>query len=364
MPALFNSGMFVRQPAWHKLGVVLDDYPVDWADARTKAGLLWEPTLRPVYEIMGNPACDECGSAIGDPHSITCTTGVLLDGEMNLVSPEDAAARFVEIAGKKRVVRNDDFSTLGIVSDKWSPVLHETMGEVVEEILGLGAKFETTIVVNEGRQVAALCYLDEPVQVANDDSDTLPFLALLNDHSGEGAFKILYTSVRVVCWNTYQMAAMQGDRHGRVFTFNHVGDVKGRIDEAKAALGGLRQETAEWIDMANDLYTLKLTDEAKSVADFMHDMPGLASPREHGKPTSDLVEENVQRARKVFKAMYFDSITCDAHRGTALGIVDAAVEYLDHARGYRSQSTYLGRTILGRENLKGKAVKLARKVAR
>jgi len=363
MPAYFESGFTVRKPSWHRQETVLDDYPTDWNDARTKAGLLWEPTLRPVYEMVGDPTCTECAAHIGDPHSVTCMKGTLLDGEMSLVTPEDAAARFAEIPGKRRVARDDTMSTLGIVSQDWSPVFHRTMGEVVEAILGEGAKFETTIVVNGGRQVAALCYLDEPVVVAGDDSHTLPFLAVLNDHTGQGAFKVLYTDIRVVCWNTYRMAEMTGERHGRQFVFRHTGDVMGRIEDAKLALAGLREETQEWIDFANDLYQLKLTDEAQAVADFMHDFPGLASPREHGLPTSDRVEENVARARKVFKALYFDSVTTQGHRGTALGLVDSAVEYLDHVRGYRSQDTYLGRTLLKSEPLKARAVKLARRVA-
>lgn len=361
MPAYFESGFTVRKPSWHRQETVLDDYPTDWNDARAKAGLLWEPTLRPVYEMVGDPLCQMCKANIGDPHDLPCAT--LLE-EGSLVTPEDAAAKFAQIPGKQRVARDDTMMTLGITSTDWSPVYHRTMGEVVEAILGEGAKYETTIVINGGRQVAALCYLDEPQAVANDDSHTLPFLAVLNDHTGNGAFKVLYTSVRVVCWNTYRMAEMEGERSGRQFVFRHTGDVMGRIEDAKAALSGLRQETADFIEFSNDLYQLKLTDEKEALADFMYEFPGLASPREHGKPTSDRVEENVDRARKVFKSLYFDSATTVGHRGTALGIVDAAVEYLDHVRGYRSQDTYLGRTLLKSEPLKAKAVMLARKVAR
>ena len=49
MPAYFETGFSVRQPMWHGQGTVLDDYPTDWADARAKAGLLWEPTEAPSW---------------------------------------------------------------------------------------------------------------------------------------------------------------------------------------------------------------------------------------------------------------------------------------------------------------------------
>jgi hypothetical protein len=51
-------------------------------------------------------------------------------------------------------------------------------------------------------------------------------------------------------------------------------------------------------------------------------------------------------------------------RGSAYGLVQAAGEYLDHARSYRTQDSYLGRTLLRPEPLKAKAVALARRVTR
>ncbi len=47
-------------------------------------------------------------------------------------------------------------------------------------------------------------------------------------------------------------------------------------------------------------------------------------------------------------------------RGDALGLVHASVEYLDHMRGYRSQTKYLKRTVLQPEELKARAVRQAR----
>ena len=41
-------------------------------------------------------------------------------------------------------------------------------------------------------------------------------------------------------------------------------------------------------------------------------------------------------------------------------LVHASVEYLDHMRGYRSQTKYLKRTVLQPEELKARAVRQAR----
>ena len=45
MPAYFDTGFSVREPMWHGEGLVLDEYPTDWNDARIKSGLTWEPAL-------------------------------------------------------------------------------------------------------------------------------------------------------------------------------------------------------------------------------------------------------------------------------------------------------------------------------
>jgi hypothetical protein len=72
------------------------------------------------------------------------------------------------------------------------------------------------------------------------------------------------------------------------------------------------------------------------------------------------VRNNVDRARKTFRHLYMDSPTTEAHRGTALGLLDASVEYLDHVRGFRNQDTYMGRTLLRPEPMKARTLTLIR----
>ena len=43
MPANVESMFSVRQMPWHREGTILTDYPGDWAEARTLAGLDWDP---------------------------------------------------------------------------------------------------------------------------------------------------------------------------------------------------------------------------------------------------------------------------------------------------------------------------------
>jgi phage/plasmid-like protein (TIGR03299 family) len=348
MAAYFDTGFSVREPMWHcGYENTIDDYPRDWADAREKAGLLWEPVARPAYKFVGMPAevieADEARKA-------QWLSQFTVEG----VVTSDLGV-FIPLKDHKLIERDDNEHVLGVVGDKFELVLHSEMGEIVEAILGVeNVKFETAGSVRDGAQVWVLVYLDEPYTIVGDNTQTLPFLALLNAHDGSGSCKLVATQVRIVCWNTYRAAELEGDRHGRQFTFRHTAGIHDRIEEAKLALAGVREEAQDWKELAAELFGLPVDDDAYKafVADFIPEPPA--------EIVSEKVRENIDRARKQFKALYLDSPTGEAHRGTALGLVDASVEYLDHIRGYRSSDTYLGRTLLRVEPLKAKAVKLAR----
>jgi len=302
---------------------VLEDYPTDWDDARRKAGLEWEPTLVPVYQRVAD-------------------------------SPVIGQIQYLEVPSHRVVTRSDNGKPLGVVTDTFELISHATMGEILEALLGEGLKFETAGSLQEGAKVWALVYLDEPMAVCGDNTPSYPFVALLNAHDGSGACKALPTAVRVVCMNTYNAASMLGDRSGNQFVFRHTANVKDRIEEAKATMRGVRDDFAAWTQLAEELFGMPV-DEVKLnhfVEEFLPaPPPGTSSERVIG---------NVDKARLAFKSIYLDGTTTEAHRGTGLGLVDAAVEYLDHVRGYRNSDSYMGRTLLRPEPLKQRAVQLVR----
>ncbi len=350
MPAYFDTGFCVREPAWHGQGMVLDDYPTDWSDARTKAGLLWEPAeVASWYPVPASTIYDDAG-------------------ELTIPADEHLFANGMHLRrakSSKLIARDDTFAELGSVGDQFSLVYHggkdrASMENIVDAFKGTTStlKFETAGAAKGGAVVWALMYLDEPYSPAGDDTETYPFMAILNSHDGTGACKLVFTQVRVVCWNTYQAASMEGDRTGNQIVFRHVGDVATRIDQAQQAILGMRSAATEWTKLSEELFGMKADEVAFNhfLADFIPEPPADV--------ISTRVRSNIDTARKVFKSIYMDSPTTESHRGTALGLVDAAVEYLDHVRGFRNSDTLMGRTILKPEPLKAKATLLARKVCK
>lgn len=351
MPAYFESGFCVREPSWHGQETLLDDYPADWPEARKIAGLEWEPRLVPCYKAVEwapveRPVLDDDGQPI--------------DGQTQLVMEP---TKFDAIPNAQLVERDDTGASLGVVTDQFSLINHAEMGEIMEAILGQDhVKYETAGVVKGGETVYVLVRLDEPYfnkwDVVNGEPvATFPFLALLNSHNGAGACKVTLTQVRVVCWNTVQAADADGNRHGRQFSFRHVGKPMERIADAQAALMGARKDAERWQEMMTELYGVSVDEEFKSrfLSEFIPTPPnGIVSDR---------VMANVRRDQATFMRLLNESET-NAHLAhTALGVFNASVEFLDHVRGYRSSDTYLNRTMLRAEPMKAKSLSIIRELA-
>lgn len=376
MPAYFETGFSVRQPMWHGQGMILGEYPEDWVTARKHAGLTWEPVEHPSWVMRGIDdftICTRCSATMADEgkHTDDCdlkgtvlTKHVLPEGSY---ITDGGLHVFTVDPDHKQVIRSDTKRVLGSgLSSDYALVTHghqsgfASMEQIVDAFKDLGVKFETAGSVRDGKAVWALLYLDEPFTIKGDKTEHMPFIALLNRHDGTGACKVVSTTVRVVCWNTFQMAEAQADKTGQSFTFRHSGDVETRIDEATDALKGIRQDTKDYVEMANELTKLNVTDA--HLGAFISEF--LPSPRENGEQCSDRVHGNVENARTLFKHLYNDSITTESIRGTAFGLLHASTEYLDHARAYRSQDSYMGRSILRAEPAKARAMNIIREVCK
>lgn len=360
MPAYFESGFTVREPAWHGLGNVLDNYPDSWDDARFAAGLMWEPMLVPAYVKMPSPVaqpvtvCGSCGITAGSVNHEDQTFECVLCG----ASTPFVVSDFMALPEHRIVVRDDTNVPLGMVSDQFALVTHAQMGEIMQALHKADAKlkFESAGSIKGGAHVWSLAYLDEPVEVAGDNTASYPYLALTNAHDGTGACKVFFTTVRIVCWNTYSAAINDADRRKASFTFRHTGNMADKIEAAKLAINGMRDDHSEWVALADELYKIPVRDGdlAKYVFEFLPEPPAdVISPR---------VRNNIDKARQTFTKLYNKSPTTDGHRGTALGLLDASVEYLDHLRGYQSRDTYMGRTMLRPEPMKAKALTLIREL--
>lgn len=344
MSHLFETGFKVRTASWHGLEDVIAEYPENGIKALELSGLsTWEPLVEPSYFIKwaDNVTSDDV---------VLCT---LPDGRV-----------VVEDVSSRKVLRSDTQAVLAkSVGADWTPVLNRTLVDVCEALVDSSdgkLLYETMGSLDKGRKVYATVMLDEPWVIGDDDTMiTYPFLAVTNAHDGTGAFYAMPSTFEVVCANTAKLAEINGERTGRQFVFRHTGSVMDRIEEAKQALAGLRDEAAAIKAAEQSLFELPINEDqvrtfAQMFAPTRVDTDAGISPR---------VKANAMRAQEAFMTLYNESPTIDGHRGTALGVFRTATEFLDHVRGYRSKSTYAYRSLLAIEPLKTQAFKLAQEVA-
>lgn len=322
MPAYFTEGFMVREPAWHGLGTVLDEYP-GREEAMRLAGHDFEVGEEPI-----------------------ATPGRIVDGWKALVKesadPDDAT----------------NGSVLNVVRSTYGVVQNSVGWDIVDAIVGEGAKYETGITMKDGAVCSVLAYLPEPTQVPGDNSDILPFVNVSWAHDGSAALTARATSVRTVCWNTQSAAEAQGKRLSTDFTFRHTSKVMDRIEDAKMAIQGVRDSHEEYMELARELATIPVTTSQRElfVTQFIP-MPPEAL-------ISEKVMANVEQARTGLRNLFEGESIPDAHRLTAYGLHLGGVEYLDHLRGYRTKDTYFGRQMLRNEPAKAKLTGLIREVVK
>lgn len=335
MPADFTSGYFVRKPAWHGLGTVLDDYPDSIEEALILAGLDWEPITQPCF--AAHPVVD------GD----------------------DVRTDYLPIPGFKVVCRSDSGQVLAIPKSSYELFGNRESFEIVEAIVrkagkaaGMSLKYETAGSLKEGAWIWALVRVDEPYHIPGDPSATYPYVSIQNTHDGSAALRVNATQVRIVCANTWMAANADADRSGLTYTFKHTKSIRDRVDEAVEALAGVRQETQEYVEMATHLATIKVTpaDAQRWIKAF------IRSPQDEGALVSDRVAANISEARNAVWRVLKDGPTTEGINLTAYGLLQAGIEYADWLRPHKTKETLFGRQLLRPEPLKAHALATVRQL--
>ncbi len=344
MPAYFESGFMVREPAWHGLGTVLEDYP-GREEAMRLAGHNFNVIELPL--VVQGKSLDPADPRFNQSE-------LLLTGGQRY--------GFKPAAGWKALVKNGEAGRgeiLGVVKDSYGVVQNDVPWDIVDAIVDQpNVKYESAGVLKEGALCWVLAWLNEPVHISGDDSATLPFIAASWTHDGSGSVRVRSTSVRIVCANTESLSEAEARRNKTEFTFRHTKNVMKRIAEAKDVVQGIRKQFAEFRELAEELAATPITPQQRElfVANFLP-MPALSSAE-----YSDRVANNVEEARAAVRAIIRSNTVPEAHKLTAYGLNLAGVEYLDHVRAARSSDTRFGRSLLRDEPAKAKLHSLIKEV--
>jgi len=342
MPALFESGFFVREPAWHGEGIVLDDYP-GRDEAMRLAGHDFKVIERP-FAIVGRQIEDG-----------------LNDNGPTVISTEGNVFTAKAADGWKALVHGGNGALLNVVKDTYQVIQNDVAYDVAELLFDQGFQYETGITLDGGALCALTLKLDEPIVLPGDDSPVLPFGCLSWSHDGTSSLRVRSGAIRQVCANTVAASEAEGKKLGTDFTFRHTKNVHARIDEAKAAVRGARQNFDVYREAMIELGKIKVTPEQRDlfVSTIIGDKGGLLSTNE---ATTQRVKNNLEAERAKINGLFFGPTIPEAHNLTAYGLHLAGVEYFDHLRAYRSKDSYVKRTLIADNPAKANLVRTIREV--
>jgi phage/plasmid-like protein (TIGR03299 family) len=316
-----GTGMFVREPSWHRLErAVLPEHVHTWQEAREAAAMTWEVTTSDVWLPTG--------------------------GQQPRVAP-----------GYQAIYRNDKPDTSGLLAIQpktYALITMEDTGEVIETMLNHeDISYEALFSLFGGRQVWSVLYFDEPLRIPADPSETYTYMGVCNRFDGQGGVRALPTNVRLQCANTVNHAEMTDGRRVGV-TLRHTKNWAQRVQEVSEAIADARRTGQEWAELAMRLASVTVTTRQRDrfVTTFLPKREDMTARQ----------ESNIDRQRGALYEIMASS-TCEHIIGTAYGLAQAGMEFSDHGRRVLTTTGYIGRQLGGREGLKARSIRTAKQVA-
>ena len=293
----------VRQTAWHREGIVLDDHPS--LDRALEVARL-------DYEVKKLPV------------TYTPAEGA---------EPRQSSKAFV-------TVRMDRGIELGAVGADYTVVPNaDAFRASIGPLVDAGVlKLETGGVLREGADAWLLGSFDVerfgPVTREIFADEVIPYALVTVNHAGRRNNTVALTPIRVVCANTLGMAEQQIDGgHAKASAVRHTGDAQARMVEAAEDLFGGIIERYEVIAKQYRLLKQTILDEAAFQATAVLPAIGVhPTRRDEFNPEARLAEATVERYEK-----RRDEITRLRHEGaghagdgSAWEAYNAVVEAVDH----------------------------------
>ncbi|MBQ4396806.1 MAG: DUF945 domain-containing protein [Clostridia bacterium] len=286
MSANVESMFSVREKPWHGLGTIVAEAP-DSCAALELAGLNWSVVQKDIATADGGKV----------------------------------------IPGFKANARESDDKVLGIVTDRYKIVQNTEAFAFTDELLGEGVRYETAGSLQGGRRIWLLARL--PQQYIINGDEITPYLVFMNAHDGSGSIKVAMTPIRVVCSNTLNLALSHAKR---CWSCNHIGNIEGKMNEARNTLLYAGQYMTELGKDFARLNQTKLTDA--KVFEYIK----MLIPESND--ASNQHKRNVVKLRNDLQSRYFDAPDLQGIGKNAYRFINAVSDFATHARPLRERSSY------------------------
>jgi phage/plasmid-like protein (TIGR03299 family) len=285
MSAEVETMFYTREKPWNGLGTQVMEAPSS-REALRLAGLDWRVVQRPVLTSDGIP-----------------------------------------VPGFKANLREKDSHVLGVVTDRYKVVQNEDAFAFTDSLLGEGITYETAGSLRGGRRTWLLARLPERYIISGDE--VTPYLVFMNSHDGTGGIKAAMTPVRVVCMNTLNLALSTAKRS---WSANHVGDIKGKLEDAKDTILYAEVYMKELGKAIDDLNARKLSD--RQVYEYIDALFPLV---ENSNPVQ---RKNLMRMKEEVKTRFYEAPDLRHVEKNAWRFVNAVSDFATHSKPLRERAGY------------------------
>ncbi|WP_124083877.1 DUF932 domain-containing protein [Burkholderia gladioli] len=292
---LVQTMAYVGQEPWHGLGNRLaPNQPIEvWAD---RAGMNWTIESSEVRFVASGS-----GSGIGTIHAF----------------PD-----------QKVLYRSDNELPLSVVSARYQVVQPRQILEFYRDLTEIGGfELETAGVLKEGRKLWALAKTGQSGLLKGKDKIT-GYLLLATACDGTLATTAQFTSVRVVCNNTLQIAL--GDSTG-VVKVQHRSQFDAQA--VKRQLGIAVSSWDAFMARAKALAERKITDTTAEA--FLRRVLTYSTVNVPDRETVSVNERAIKAVGQLY-AGRGKGADLPSASGTAWGLLNAVTEYVDHHRRART----------------------------
>lgn len=285
MSANVETMFYTREKPWHGLGTMVMEAPSS-REALALAGLDWEVVQKPLVTDDG-----------------------------------------ISVSGFRANVRDTDNRILGVVTDRYKVVQNKDAFAFTDELLGEGITYETAGALQGGRRTWILAKLPQRYIISGDE--ITPYLVFMNSHDGTGAIKAAMTPIRVVCQNTLNLALSTAKRS---WSTNHVGDIRGKLEDARNTLLYAGEYMAELGKAIDSMNRQKLSD--RKVYEYIDALFPLLDN------VMDMQKKNILKMKEDLKARYYDAPDLQHVGKNAYRFVNAVSDFATHARPLKERSNY------------------------
>lgn len=310
----FAETAFAGETPWHGLGQEInpDATIEEW---QVKAGMDWEVLSAPVrYEA--------------------------------LVQKEQFSLQ--EFSGQNVLYRSDTQAPLSVVSNRYHAVQPRDVLEFFRELVDVaGFKIQVAGTLAGGKRMWAIAETGTMGEVVKNDT-VGGFLLLSTSCDRTLATTARFTSIRVVCNNTLQMA-MQDKRH--LVSLSHLS--KFDPQEMQMRLSGAVSTFGSFMEMAQVLQKQKM-----SIPAAKKFLERLIAPWNQVKRDEHKLEDNRQ-FKKILALFDGEAKGAELVGNTKWGMLNAVTEYYDHHAQSRTDDARLDSAWFGRgDRIKNQAMEL------